>query len=261
MSDAERTTEHGQRTVLDRSVKSDVSYQAVRSNIVSFSQEERESLEVRGARVLRDAIIAGEFTPGVLLHVSDVANLLQLSSTPVLGALKRLAAEGYVTIVPRRGFYVRELTLDDLEQITVMRAALESYGASKGSKLVTAQSMELMQSRIDMIEQLLSAGTPSPSESQKVAELDEEFHLELIKAANSPSLLENVNALRDRGRAYLSLCQEHIMPEMHISQNTHVQILQACGDRNYERVEVLTREHILQTTRILEPVLKMELAE
>jgi len=238
----------------------DIYYRTVKSKILSFSEEERESLEVRGARVLRDAIIGGEFTPGELLHVSDVAALLRLSSTPVLGALKRLAAEGYVTIVPRRGFYVRELTLDDLEQITVMRAALESYGAAKGSKFATSHNMETMQSRIDMIEQLLVDGSASPSESAKVAELDEEFHLELIKAANSPSLLENVNALRDRGRAYLSLCQDYLMQEMHVSQSTHVQILQSCRDGNAERIEQLTREHILQTTRILEPVLKMELS-
>jgi DNA-binding GntR family transcriptional regulator len=233
----------------------------VKSKILSFSEEERESLEVRGARVLRDAIIAGEFTPDVLLHVSEVAALLQLSSTPVLGALKRLEAEGYVTIVPRRGFYVRELTLDDLEQITVMRAALESYGVAKGAKQVTAENLEYMQLRIEMIEELLTTGSPSPSESARVAQLDEEFHVELIKAANSPSLLANVLSFRDRGRAYLSLCQDYIMPEMHLSQNTHVQILQACKDRDYTRAEVLTREHILQTTKILEPVLTAELSE
>lgn len=233
----------------------------MRSNIISFSEEERESLEVRGARVLRDAIIAGEFTPGVLLHVNEVATLLRLSATPVLGALKRLEAEGYVTIVPRRGFYVRELTLDDLEQITVMRAALESYGVVRGAQQVTARNLEVMQSRIDMIEKLLSESSPSSSESMQVAHLDEEFHLELIKAANSPSLLANVIALRDRGRAYLSLCQDYVMPEMHTSQTTHLQILQACKDRDFSRVEELTQEHILHTTKILEPVLKMEFSE
>jgi DNA-binding GntR family transcriptional regulator len=211
--------------------------------------------------VLRDAIIAGEFTPDVLLHVSEVAALLQLSSTPVLGALKRLEAEGYVTIVPRRGFYVRELTLDDLEQITVMRAALESYGVARGAKQVTDQNLEFMQSRIEMIDELLATSEPSPSVSARVAQLDEEFHVELIKAANSPSLLANVLSLRDRGRAYLSMCQDYIMPEMHVSQTTHLHILQACKDGDYNRVEVLTLEHILQTTRILEPVLTAELSE
>jgi DNA-binding GntR family transcriptional regulator len=233
----------------------------VKSKIISFSEEERESLEVRGARVLRDAIIAGEFTPGVLLHVGEVATLLQLSSTPVLGALKRLEAEGYLTIVPRRGFYVRELTLDDLEQITVMRAALESYGVAKGAKQVTADNLAAMRSKIEMIEERLANHAPSPIESARVAQLDEEFHLELIKAANSSSLLTNITALRDRGRAYLSLCQDYVMPEMHLSQNTHRQILQACADGDYNRVGELTREHILHTTKILEPVLKVEFSE
>ena len=233
----------------------------VRSNILSFSDEERESLEVRGARVLRDAIIAGEFTPGVLLHVSEVAAQLQLSSTPVLGALKRLEAEAFVTIVPRRGFYVRELTIDDLEQITVMRAALESYGVGKGARQATADNLDVMQSKIEMIEEILTTSPSPPSESAQVAKLDEEFHLELIKAANSPSLLGNVTALRDRGRAYLSLCQDRLMPDMHRSQNTHREILQACKDRDYDRVASLTRDHILQTTKVLEPVLRAELSE
>jgi DNA-binding GntR family transcriptional regulator len=44
------------------------------------------------------------------------------------------------------------------------------------------------------------------------------------------------------------------------SQITHVQILQACREGDAERVETLTREHIMQTARTLEPVLSQKLA-
>ncbi len=68
-------------------------------------------------RRLRDAIVDGTFAPGEQLRDGELAEWLGVSRTPVREALVRLEQEGFVTITPRRGVRVRELTRRDVLEV------------------------------------------------------------------------------------------------------------------------------------------------
>jgi len=74
---------------------------------------------------LRQLMNRGEIRPGVFLDLDFLASSLGVSRTPLRDALLQLEAEGFVTILPRRGVQVKELTRDDIRHLYEVIGALE----------------------------------------------------------------------------------------------------------------------------------------
>ena len=78
---------------------------------------------------LRSAIVAGELRPGQRIRQDEVAESLGVSVAPVREALATLEQEGQVAYRPRRGYFVTELRIEDLEEIYELRQVLEERAA------------------------------------------------------------------------------------------------------------------------------------
>lgn len=85
-----------------------------------------ESLSQRISSFLENKIIAGEMEAGTRLVPDEIAEMLKVSKSPVREALLHLQKEGLVTNIPRVGFFVADISLDDIEEIYPIRAALLS---------------------------------------------------------------------------------------------------------------------------------------
>jgi DNA-binding GntR family transcriptional regulator len=81
------------------------------------------------AHRLREAILVGQLKPGDRLDQNEIAELLGVSRSPVREALRTLAAEGLVDVFPHRGAAVAELSVDELEEIFLIRRTLEGMAA------------------------------------------------------------------------------------------------------------------------------------
>jgi DNA-binding GntR family transcriptional regulator len=86
---------------------------------------------------LREEMARGGLQPGEFLDLNDIAGRLGISRTPLREALLYLESQGFVTVLPRRGFRLNALTLDDIRHFyeiigALEAAALESAGASLG---------------------------------------------------------------------------------------------------------------------------------
>ena len=79
---------------------------------------------------LKRMILAGQLGPGRKLVHEEMAGILKVSRTPVREALERLYQEGFVTRLPRRGFYVAEITRDEAVDLYGTREALETHALS-----------------------------------------------------------------------------------------------------------------------------------
>lgn len=73
----------------------------------------------------RRSIIDGEFSPGSPLKINDLANLNEVSLIPVREAIRILASEGLVEVVPNRGAFVSKVSLSELLDIYQIRIVLE----------------------------------------------------------------------------------------------------------------------------------------
>src|SRR5262245_36973472 len=91
----------------------------------ALSQLDRPNISDVLATALRDMIVDGRLPAGERINEVHLAARLQVSRTPLREALGRLVAEGALTSVPRIGYFVCPLTLDEFEQLYPIRAILD----------------------------------------------------------------------------------------------------------------------------------------
>ena len=87
-------------------------------------------------QLLRERIIFGEYAPGSRIEIKNLSQELNVSPQPVKEAIFRLAGEGFITIVPRRGTYVRQATLKDLVNMVEARILYETGAIDLAAGLI-----------------------------------------------------------------------------------------------------------------------------
>jgi DNA-binding GntR family transcriptional regulator len=95
----------------------------------------------RAYRLIRRAIVEGEFEPGSRLVEQRIGEMFDLSRTPVREALRALAADGLVTIERNRGAVVATMSDDDIHDLYELRARLESLAAERAATRMTAEGI------------------------------------------------------------------------------------------------------------------------
>ena len=86
---------------------------------------------------LRDAIVKRQLLPGDRLMETELANEMGISRTPVREAMRRLETDGYVVIQPRKGSYVADISIKDIEDVFEIRTVLEMLAARNAAERAT----------------------------------------------------------------------------------------------------------------------------
>src|SRR5512138_2133489 len=108
-----------------------------------------QDLGERVYEVVRDQIVTCELAPGSPLPVGDLARQLGVSLTPVRDALNRLAAEGLVDDVPRKGYFVSSLDPEDVSDLLQARRLIEMAAVEHGLDSVEASQLADMERLVD----------------------------------------------------------------------------------------------------------------
>jgi len=141
-------------------------------------------------RRVKEMAVAYRFRPGARVNEVELAQRFDVSRTPVRQALSRLAHEQFVTFVPNRGFFAREIAPDDVRQIYEYRALIEAGAFRLACELATAAD-------IDAAARNWAASTDGIGDWRALAQADEAFHVGIAAMAGNPYIvkaLEEVNA-------------------------------------------------------------------
>lgn len=146
-----------------------------------------ESLLEYAYQALKDRILRGDYPAGSRLPVERLSQELAISSTPVKGALNRLAAEHLVEQVPRCGYAVVKLSIKDLSEVLEIRKMFEIFAIrpaikNRGRFPEIIQHMEVLLERFDRA----AADNISFSEA---LELERDFHLCFIRLCDNERFL------------------------------------------------------------------------
>jgi DNA-binding GntR family transcriptional regulator len=76
-------------------------------------------------RILREKLINCEYKPGSLLNEAQLSDVLGFSRTPIRQALDRIEQEGFIRVLPKKGIYVTDISLNDVRQIFQTRLEIE----------------------------------------------------------------------------------------------------------------------------------------
>jgi DNA-binding GntR family transcriptional regulator len=149
------------------------------------------SLCQQAVDLLRRRIDGQVLLPGQRLDEVALAAELGISRTPLREALKILSTEGLIDLRPRRGCYVTELTLQDLEEIFPIMAMLEGRVACEVACRATAADLRRLDALHDKLEQHASRG-----DIDLYYETNYAFHSALQEMAGSRWLQSIVTDLR-----------------------------------------------------------------
>jgi DNA-binding GntR family transcriptional regulator len=133
---------------------------------------------------LKQDIFDFKLVPGDRFSEAEVAERLGISRTPVREALFRLQSEGYLDVTARSGWVVRPLDFELFEHLYDLRMVLETTAVRRLCERATTPG--------DALEALTAIWLVAPEErladGQRVAELDERFHMALVDASGNPEL-------------------------------------------------------------------------
>ena len=132
---------------------------------------------------IRQAIVDGVFSPGERLMEIQLADEMGVSRTPVREAIRKLELEGFVVMIPRRGTYVADISIKDINEVYEIRTSLEVLAAGLAAERISDEELETMQRLLVEIGQHIEDGN-----IEKIVEIDTAFHDVLYKASRNKRL-------------------------------------------------------------------------
>ncbi|HZO77827.1 MAG TPA: GntR family transcriptional regulator [Solirubrobacteraceae bacterium] len=222
---------------------------------ISTAKLENRTLRQQVADHLREEILSARLAPGAELGEVALARSLGISRGPLREALGQLAAEGLVTIVPRRGAVVKRLTRQEFIDAYEVREALESLAIKLAvPRLSAADKADLHR----MCEQMERAATPG--DWDRFFELNREFHARLVRASGN-SKLEEVHSQLVAQMGRLMRQSVELRGGFEQSAAEHRAILAAVDAGDPERAARLLEDHIEVPQRVLRSLAAQEIFE
>jgi len=198
---------------------------------------------------LRRAVVAGELRPGDRIRQEEVAAELGISVASVREALTVLEQEGQVRYEPRRGYFVAELDVADLEEIYDLRRVLETRAARLALPLLDAAAMARLRAAATACADASAAGDVA-------AELDanRRFHFALLEVPGQPHSIRVIRMLWDATEPYRALYYS-APEERRRSLEAHERILAAVADRDADRLVAELDAHRDEALAVLRRIL------
>jgi DNA-binding GntR family transcriptional regulator len=190
--------------------------------------ERGTTLTAQVLQKLREALIAGVFTPGERVTMQALAAALDVSLTPVREALGILAAEGALEVSPNRTLIVANLSVERLREITEIRVSLETLAAKTAAKLLSDDEIAAAVLANDEMIRATEA-----RDFKHAIRRNHDFHFTIYRGARMPTLLKTIEGLWLRTGAYVNLTHPvfRAMPEALENHNLAAAAVQARDGR------------------------------
>jgi DNA-binding GntR family transcriptional regulator len=187
------------------------------------------------AESLRTDILRGKLKSKQPLRQDEIATRFGVSKIPVREALFQLKAEGLVTFFPNRGAAVSELSPAEVDEIYIMRMALETVALRRAIPNLTIANLTQAEEILQAMDQERNAA--------RWGEFNWEFHATLYYPANLPRLMEWVKILHANVARYLIIYLAGMDYQV-VSQREHREILEACRHGDIEAAAAHLEQHL-----------------
>jgi DNA-binding GntR family transcriptional regulator len=195
---------------------------------------------------LREDILAGRLEPGTELSEVALAKDFGTSRGPLREALGRLASEGLVTITPRRGAVVAQLSREEFIDAYQVREALETLAVRLAVPLMSDAEIAHLRELCELMDRAARA-----NEVRVFFDTNNSFHEALVRGSRNRKLHDVHRMLVGQMVPYLPRSLE-LRGNLQQSVAEHHAILAAIEERDAERAAALLAEHIEVPQRVLE---------
>lgn len=201
----------------------------------------KQSMEQFVYEELKKAILSRELAPGNQLIESIISEKLNVSRTPIRGALKRLATEGLVNIIPNKGAFVIQPTIEEIIQAYEMRKELEIIGIRFGAKKIDKKDIKELKELTK--KEFLSI---SKKDIEEYLFTNKQFHMKLATKSNNKYLIEFTEKIIDQINIYLILYDLFFDVDMEtiLSPKEHIRIIELLEQKKFEILEKFLADHL-----------------
>lgn len=185
--------------------------------------------------ILKERIVNLELKLGQKIDIKKLAEELGVSQTPIRDVLNRLAKDGLVTLIPRRGYYVTELSAKRMEEIYDLRKIFECYALESAIESINSNKLRELKQTAERLQN-------EANESKKRAkfnESDRQLHLLIVQSSPNERLHKMYFQIYD----FVKISQR-MNPEFERSLSEHILLLEAILGKNLTKAKEILRMHI-----------------
>lgn len=204
------------------------------------------------------ALVSGKISPGTRLTTREISKSFGVSQAPVRVALNWLEAKGFIVSQKKTGSIVKELTVEELQEIIKIRIVLETAAAKLSYKVRSEETLNLLES----ITQRYKIAHERAQNFEEIDQLNRLFHQTLYRDASMPLLVTLITDLYDRFSPYAAFAYlniryifnnnfDQVQPEYY-----HIKIIEGMRRKNLAHVQKYLKMKIDRARKFTEEVFK-----
>jgi len=181
------------------------------------------------------SITSGKLKPNEKINEKEICEELSVSGTPVREALIHLETYGYIKRIPRKGFYVKELSLEKVKEKYVVIGALDGLSASLSLKYITKENLKKMKKITEEIDSSIEERN-----YKKYFKLQISFHNIYTDKCKNKELISTIDRLKKSfiRKTYIpDVKEEDLYETLHITNLEHKRILNLFEKKNKDKLE------------------------
>lgn len=200
----------------------------------------------RAYQQLRDMLLDLRLSPGSVVNEHDLAQELEIGRMPVHEALARLAGEGFLNVLPRRGTVVTAFSLNDVLDLFEAREAIECGSTHLAARRATDADIAKLEKLVAAADEARAA-----AHTEDYLRADYEIHLSLVRMLKNSLLADTVERLLMHNlrfwRFYFS--SRTVQPTAMLG---HDELLAGIRSRDGDEAERAMRRHICASRGMLQ---------
>jgi DNA-binding GntR family transcriptional regulator len=153
-------------------------------------------------RDLLDHILAGTYKPGQVLRQEELAARYSVSRVPLREAMSRLAADGVLVFRPRRGYAVKTLRTEEIDELFQLRTVIEEHAGRLAAQHRTATHLARVGSILD---QMKALDLSNADGVRRWLDLNRQFHAQLFASSGQAHVGRIAAMLRDTVEPYIRI--------------------------------------------------------
>lgn len=188
--------------------------------------------------ILKERIISSQLKPGTRIDIATLVEEFGTSRTPIRDALNRLIAKGLVEVSPRVGFYVKYLSVEEIEEICELRKLIEIHALTKA--IIEDTDQKYLKT---LLEKVKESGRQYTASQSRVLfdETDRELHVWIVKSSGNRYIEKTFNEIFDLVNL-IRHTHQRVLP----SVEEHINIIQSLLQKNLEEAVKALEYHLDQ---------------
>ncbi len=206
--------------------------------LLSINMQKHKPLRELVYEELRMLIMTGKIKPGTRMMEIDLAENMGVSRTPVREAIRQLEKDRLVTIEPRRGAYVSDISPTDMEDMLFVREPLEGIATLLATRNMTEEELQALVEVNQQYEEAFRKG-----EREELIKLDTLFHNLIAEGSHNNYLISILKNLQEQVLRFRYIYFQSGKRAADVI-NEHRLILDNMKSRNQKAAEHYSVEHI-----------------